>query len=306
MNAHPLKALLAVTTMAATFNPAWSQTYVQTVLADHPEAYWRLGESSGSQALDTSGNGFTATYQTGVILGQAGAIQGDSNTSAYFSAATINSGVSIIPPQPVDPYTNTLQPVWDSWSVEAWIKTPAANVERTVLSWNCALSVGANNSAYSLTIDDGGLLWWTLSDEAANVAAIYGGVVTDDQWHHVVGVRDRTAGQSRLFVDGQMVVEWSFIGSSINESAGENVPLFIGTRGIHEDGTGLSPFEGRIDEVALYRSALSGVQVLNHYDVGVGAIPEPSTYAVLAGLAALAFAAVKRRISAVDSTMLKT
>ena len=54
------------------------------VLADNPKAYWRLGETAGPQAADTSGNGRTATY-VNTTLGVAGAVPADSNGAAYFN-----------------------------------------------------------------------------------------------------------------------------------------------------------------------------------------------------------------------------
>src|SRR5436305_12334517 len=47
--------------------------------------YWRLGESSGSSACDVTGsNG--GTYSGTVALGRAGALNGDPNTAAHFTA----------------------------------------------------------------------------------------------------------------------------------------------------------------------------------------------------------------------------
>lgn len=43
--------------------------YADTVLADGPVAYWRLGEASGSSAFDASGNNIIAAYVGGPNLG---------------------------------------------------------------------------------------------------------------------------------------------------------------------------------------------------------------------------------------------
>src|SRR6266536_1475171 len=50
-------------------------------------SYWRLGETSGTAALDSKGTN-TGTYQNGVTLGAAGALTNDSDTAASFNGST--------------------------------------------------------------------------------------------------------------------------------------------------------------------------------------------------------------------------
>src|SRR5215217_5401670 len=59
-------AVLLLTVPAA----ALAGTYPQQVLVDGPSAYWRLGESSGSVAVDESANANLGVYANGVALGQ--------------------------------------------------------------------------------------------------------------------------------------------------------------------------------------------------------------------------------------------
>ena len=58
--------------------------------AQSPLAYYRLGDSSGQTAADSSGNGLAGTYSaSGVTLGQAGVLEpGDPTTSAGFNGTT--------------------------------------------------------------------------------------------------------------------------------------------------------------------------------------------------------------------------
>src|SRR5262245_41595578 len=57
--------------------------YQSEVLADGPNLYLRLGESSGVVAADSSGNGLDASI-VGPTLGTAGTLTGDSNTAFTF------------------------------------------------------------------------------------------------------------------------------------------------------------------------------------------------------------------------------
>ncbi|MDX6675345.1 MAG: hypothetical protein QOH11_2763, partial [Solirubrobacteraceae bacterium] len=72
--------------------------------------YWRLGESSGSSACDVTGsNG--GTYSGTVALGRAGALSGDPNTGARFSA---DGGVTV-------PHSTALD-LNGAFTLEAWVK----------------------------------------------------------------------------------------------------------------------------------------------------------------------------------------
>ena len=60
--------------------------YAAKLLAQNPLSYWRLGESTGPGAADDGTTGNAGTYQGG-SLGQAGAINGDTNTAVQFDGA---------------------------------------------------------------------------------------------------------------------------------------------------------------------------------------------------------------------------
>src|SRR5690606_28834705 len=79
------------------------------ILADHPVAYWRLGEKTGAIAYDLSGNNYHGTYPNNVTLGQAGKFTDDADTSATFAGSHL-----------VTPYQQTAV---TAYSVETWVKT---------------------------------------------------------------------------------------------------------------------------------------------------------------------------------------
>lgn len=68
-------------------------TYSAEVLADSPLIYWRLGETVGTTAADTSGNGHTGTFVNAPSLGVTGLLVGDANKAAGFTSAG-DSGVN--------------------------------------------------------------------------------------------------------------------------------------------------------------------------------------------------------------------
>src|SRR2546430_6231874 len=66
--------------IAATPTPPPS--YRASVLADHPVAYWRLDEETGTVMVDASRNGNDGAYAGAVTLGQPGALASDGDTAA--------------------------------------------------------------------------------------------------------------------------------------------------------------------------------------------------------------------------------
>jgi len=57
-------------------------------LATKPSLYWRLGEASGTKAVDLSGNGHDGTYKNGPTLGAGGGIYTSPDTAVQFAAAS--------------------------------------------------------------------------------------------------------------------------------------------------------------------------------------------------------------------------
>src|SRR2546427_13175021 len=61
--------------------PTTPPSYRASVLADHPVAYWRLDEETGTVMVDASGNGNDGAYAGAVTLGQPGALASDGGTA---------------------------------------------------------------------------------------------------------------------------------------------------------------------------------------------------------------------------------
>src|SRR4029077_18308996 len=65
-----------------------SANYSSTVLADGPVSYWRLGEQSGTTALDIGTGANNGAFTGGYTLGVGGAIVSDINTAGAFNGST--------------------------------------------------------------------------------------------------------------------------------------------------------------------------------------------------------------------------
>lgn len=67
---------------------AGGSQFAAEILADSPLLYWRLGESSGTVATDSSGNGRNGTYAGSPTYSQSGLPRGDTNSSVLFEEDT--------------------------------------------------------------------------------------------------------------------------------------------------------------------------------------------------------------------------
>jgi hypothetical protein len=70
---------LAAFGVTAPLEGAAVANYEKKVLAKKPVAYWRLGETRGPDAFDSSGNSHHGKYHGTPIFQERGAIEGDTN-----------------------------------------------------------------------------------------------------------------------------------------------------------------------------------------------------------------------------------
>jgi hypothetical protein len=222
------------------------------VLADAPRAYWRLGEASGTTAANSIAGGTSGVYQRGVLLGQAGVLTNDTNTSAYFDGT--NDLVTM-----GDPANGGLDFGTGDFSVEAWIR-PVANNERVIISKRAS-----SGPYWQVTIsDDSGHVGEVRADAFAGAVTrtAYGPAIRVDNsaWHHVVVLYDRDAGIT-VWVDGiNRATAGAFTGTISNAGSlllGKSVNTFPTLR-------------GRLDEVALYPSLLPAASIAAHRSTALG------------------------------------
>ena len=220
---------------SAAVTPTAAATYLSTVLADQPIAYWRLGEASGTTAADASGHNISGTYSGGVTLGQPGALSSDPNTAALFNGST---GVVNI----ADSAATRLN---GAFTIEFWGKQ-----KTFVNSWPGLMMKGASATA------NGYLIWYSsngaLHFKRNNVdIATPTGVFTSAAWHHYDVSYDGTT--LSWYVDGKPVA-----------SRAVTFPANAGTAPL-QLGRGDQYGNEYLDEVALYATALTATRVSAHY-----------------------------------------
>jgi len=244
-----------------------ASAYVGTVLADHPVAYYRLDETSGSVAHDYAGGHDGAYYDA--ILDQPGFVpsQIDPDPAAGFSGAT-GSYVGNIAADNSVSFAGTT-----NFTIEAWTKGVANQINGAAIVAKGAGDVGnvypQEQFALRVNVADYSFLVRSPAQSTANGYEAVGTTGPDGSWHHLVGVWDGSA--VNLYVDGALQTT---VGGPSTVRA-STVPISIGA-----ERSGNAPsydlaYNGDIDEVAIYNYALTANQVQAHYAAAYGSSLAP-------------------------------
>jgi len=216
-------------------------TYPESVLALGPVAYWRMGEVSGNLA-DESGNVNTAVANGEASYGVAGAIAGDSDKAVslarhqldYFEAANSSS-------------LNTA----DVFSLVAWVKKASNGYHMTIIS--------RGTNGYQLFFETTNYLRFMKAGVAYVVSSTI--TITDTGYHMVAVTKD--GADVHLYIDGDDVS-----GTVTNAT-------IVATGGVVQLGldkvAGDQPWDGSLDEIAVFATALSAGDILALWELGSGA-----------------------------------
>lgn len=228
MSVHTLRRGTAQTQTAA------APTYAQTVLADSPLLYWRLGEASGTTAADSSTGSHPGTYVGGFTLGVTGAIAGDANKAVDLDGT--NGAVT----SAYTPCANGTVRTFEGW---AWRDLDT--------DYHHLFGDGGTNQA-CLRVDTGAagnIQFFPDAGFSQTWAAAWPGTA---QWVHWALIADEPGNTAELYINGVSAggpqsFTWSWGGTS---------GFQVGLRAASD-----FPWNGKMDEVAVYGSALSSVRI---------------------------------------------
>jgi hypothetical protein len=225
------------------FHVDLGNSYVDHVLAHSPVAYWRLGESSGNFA-DSSGNSHTAAAHGTITYSQTGALSGDGNKAIGLPGTTADY-LSVTDHADLDlgdgPFT-----------LECWF---AKDVNGSVMN---IFSKGTG--AYRVYSHSDNTI--RLEREAVAVIVASNVTITDTNWHHLAITKNGATVE--LYIDG--VDRTGSITDSTMVNTGDELRLGLTVSATNR------PWDGELDEMAIYDSALTGAQILAHYNEGNGGV----------------------------------
>lgn len=228
--------------------------YREEVESDNPIAYWRLGESTGTTADNEGslGDAVDATYSNSPTLGASSLLwSGYGNTAAEFDG--VNDGVLI----PDNSSINTES--FTQKTVELIFNTDTVNGKQVIYEQGgiyTGLNIFLNDNQLNLGA------WTNQSGDWLNYE------ISANTTYNVALVFD--TGELTGYINGNSIGTVSAGFNSIDSNTGdiaigqvkENT-RFSNTEGYSGDGY---YFDGTIDEVALYNTALSATQVQSHFD----------------------------------------
>jgi 1,4-alpha-glucan branching enzyme len=197
-------------------------------------AYWTFDEGTGSMAFDSSGNTNTGAVLLGGGNWTSGMINGALSFDGESTQVTVSNAASLNPVQ-----TITIV----AWvNAQYWFNTPHI------------LEKGNTDNQYGLFVNGSGQLEFLLAGVANGTLSVTPPSAGD--WHHVAGTYDGSL--VSLYIDGQLVAQQSASGPL----AITTDPLAIGDK---PSGNVFTSFAGVIDDVRIYGSALSAIQIAQVY-----------------------------------------
>lgn len=213
-------------------------SYASQIVSDGAVGYWRLGDTSGTSAADQIGHQ-NGVYTNGFTLAQTGIPGGAGGDAAKLTAAS-HGYIAVA--------DNASQHVGDVFTIEGWFKsTLTVSGALMSIAGQATVYVGADGS-FLLYAQTGG----TIAAGTANV----GGDTAN--FHHYAITKNGSA--VHLYLDGVDVT-----GTVTNHT------ISNGTTGLalgHDIPGGANYLDGVLAEVALYPTALTAAQALNHYNLG--------------------------------------
>jgi len=262
-----------------------AQTYSNTIAADAPVAWWRLDDAPGSSSVtDVYGNnsGFSYSQNNDVVFGVEGAVLGDTNPAARFTGYSAGSRANLAKIEvPFNPTLNN-----NSFTVELWaLVAGGAGTTRSPLTSREASTGVAHGYAFYAGADNS---WQFHLGDGSSFLNIPGPAVNESRWTYLVGTYDGV--NAAFYVNGALA--WS--GPAVFAPNASAV-LRLGA-GATESATGNFYFPGRLDEVAIYSSALNAARIQAHYAAAFPANSAPrftqqtSSRAVLSGTSYTLFA----------------
>jgi hypothetical protein len=271
---------------AAQVLPDPTNAYQQTVLAANPADYWRLDDTN----LDGFDNG---SGDDGYVVNDyAGGNNGTYTNVDLANGLGISSYNPAADPNDVGADFDYVSPSSDANSILAPdFAIPSGNAEFTVSVWvyptaaeagNCGIVNKGLFNQEEFNIDCGGptnSFRFECRNAAGTDASASSTVTTafpsaQNQWYHLVGVCDEANGNVYLYVNGQLRGTHNITaGSGLYNSS--KTPISFGSRSSLDPtyffGDDNQQFAGYIDDVAIFRYAMTPAQVANLYS-GAGNI----------------------------------
>jgi len=218
---------------------------------------WLFDEPSGATIKDSSGNGLD-----GEALGKFKRKPGKFGGGLEFPGVDGQNHIEI--PDPV----NAVDALTKSYAVSMYVKIKTRGTNQRLFSYEGG---GFRNIVFEVNhgAGDVGRIVYTVGGACCNWAdAEAAHKLTDNKWHHVVGIFSSKDNVLLTFFDGKIGQKQCFGNPGDCKKEADAVPadtpLVIGSR---PAGTG--NLDGMVDDVALFTRTLSKVEIMELKDKGL-------------------------------------
>lgn len=243
------------------YPPADTQTYrifmaEPASCTDNPLLTLKLNETSGTTYADATGGTHSATIGT---MAAPTPTTGKIGGAQVFNSTT---GIDIPDNGNEFEWSNS-----SNFSIEFWMKTAGSGTQVCVSRHR--IDMGERIASWFVGTD-GGLVTFDLQDndtaDGVNwyTPAIVGAkVINDNQWHHIIAVRNGSASKNQLYVDGALDAEAS-VSYARSFMMDDPIPVTVGYM-LREAGKEPYHYEGIMDEVVIYNRAITASDAANFY-----------------------------------------
>lgn len=238
-------------------------SYAQRVMALNPAAYWRMGEAGGTTASDEK-NLRPGTYVGSPQLNQTGALFRDPDPAATFNGT--NNAVSFTDTTLLNPATACSIVFWMNY------RAPAVTADGAVLSrwanatggWIIWVDLTAGFSGRSRTLS-------FAVDTNLSTGRVEGSTDLVNPGTFDAYAVTFVGGESiRLYKNGQLDQE--VVAGVPTTMRHENQPLYLA-----RSAGSIGHLHATLDEVAVFNHTLTGLQIHELHQQGVGQLTQPPT-----------------------------
>jgi hypothetical protein len=212
-------------------------SYRESVLADHPVAYWPMDETAGTAMTDATSNHNDGSYQGAVKLAQPGPMSGAVALDGKGTWAAVPDAASLH---------------LDAVTLELWVKKRTDSEYGGYLTKNVVSGGGLGSGWFQLlnSHHDGRLEFRVTADYATLTSTQ---ILAPNAWYYVVATYDGTT--ARLFINGKLDSSAS-VAATAKQTAD---PVLIGRRadGLFND--------TQVSQVAIYPTALPAERIAAHW-----------------------------------------
>jgi hypothetical protein len=228
-----------------------TDAYGLAVAGQSPDVYWRLDETAGSVAADSSGNGRDGLYAGTYTLNQSSNVSGATGASVKMNGSSGNVGS-------IDAQTAP-----STYTVSGWFSTTANNNSQgQIIGFGSAATGNSATRDRIIGLVSGGTVTFTVNNGGVATTISSPTKYNNGAWHQAVATQD--ASGMKLYVDGTLV-------------ASNSVTTADSYTGYWRAGGDTRFLNGKLDEVAVWSSkALSANQIRAIYTASPAAVALPN------------------------------